>query len=87
VVPLPTAAADHQTANAKALAAAGAAEFITQAEITPERLDHVVRALVMNPTLLTERSSMAASRARPKAAEDIARHILEMIGAGDAVAR
>jgi UDP-N-acetylglucosamine--N-acetylmuramyl-(pentapeptide) pyrophosphoryl-undecaprenol N-acetylglucosamine transferase len=87
VVPLPTAAADHQTANAKALAAAGAAELITQAEITPERLDHVVRALVMNPTLLTERSSMAASRARPKAAEDIARHILEMIGAGDAVAR
>ncbi len=87
VVPLPTAAADHQTANAKALAAAGAAEFIPQAELIPERLDHVVRDLELNPTLLAERSAMAASRARPKAAEDIARHILEMIGAGEAVAR
>jgi UDP-N-acetylglucosamine--N-acetylmuramyl-(pentapeptide) pyrophosphoryl-undecaprenol N-acetylglucosamine transferase len=84
VVPLPTAAADHQTANAKALATAGAAEFVPQAELTPERVDHVVRALVSNPALLGERSAMAASRARPKAAEDIARHILEMIGAGEA---
>src|SRR6476469_5436336 len=33
VVPLPTAAADHQTANAKALAAAGAAEMIRQADL------------------------------------------------------
>jgi UDP-N-acetylglucosamine--N-acetylmuramyl-(pentapeptide) pyrophosphoryl-undecaprenol N-acetylglucosamine transferase len=87
VVPLPTAAADHQTANAKALAAAGAAEFIPQAELTPERVDHVVRDLVMNPTLLAERSAMAASRARPKAAEDIARHILEMIGGGATAVR
>lgn len=86
VVPLPTAAADHQTANAKALAAAGAAEFIPQAQLTPERVDHVVRDLVMYPTLLAERSAMAASRARPKAAEDIARHILEMIGAGETAA-
>ena len=82
VVPLPTAAADHQTANAKALATAGAAEFIPQTELTPERVDHVVRGLVTNPELLGQRSAMAASRARPKAAEDIARHILEMIGAG-----
>lgn len=87
VVPLPTAAADHQTANAKALAAAGAAEFIPQSELTAERLDHAVRALVMNPTLLAERSATASSRARPKAAEDIARHILDMIGAVETVAR
>src|SRR6185503_8769267 len=33
VVPLPTAAADHQTANAKALAAAGAAEMIRQSDL------------------------------------------------------
>ncbi|MDP9176788.1 MAG: UDP-N-acetylglucosamine--N-acetylmuramyl-(pentapeptide) pyrophosphoryl-undecaprenol N-acetylglucosamine transferase, partial [Gemmatimonadota bacterium] len=87
VVPLPTAAADHQTANAKALAAAGAAEFIPQSELTVDRLDQAVRALVINPTVLAERSAAAASRARPKAAEDIARHILDMIGAGETVTR
>lgn len=87
VVPLPTAAADHQTANAKALAAAGAAELIPQTELTAERLDHAVRTLVINPTALAERSAAAASRARPKAAEDIARHILDMIGAGETVTR
>jgi UDP-N-acetylglucosamine--N-acetylmuramyl-(pentapeptide) pyrophosphoryl-undecaprenol N-acetylglucosamine transferase len=87
VVPLPTAAADHQTANAKALAAAGAAEFIPQSELTPEVLDRAVRALVMNPQLLAERSATAMSRARPKAAEDIARHILDMIGAGEQASR
>jgi len=79
VVPLPTAAADHQTANAKALAAAGAAEFIPQSELTPERLDASVRPLVTEPRLLAERSEEARKRARPDAAMDIARHILSMI--------
>ncbi len=79
VVPLPTAAADHQTANAKALAAAGAAEFIPQSELTPERLNQSVRALVSDPNLLAERSQAASNRARPEAAMDIARHILSMI--------
>lgn len=79
VVPLPTAAADHQTANAKALAAAGAAEFIPQSELTPERLETSVRPLVTNPQLLADRSAAALSRARPSAAMDIAAHILSMI--------
>jgi UDP-N-acetylglucosamine--N-acetylmuramyl-(pentapeptide) pyrophosphoryl-undecaprenol N-acetylglucosamine transferase len=79
VVPLPTAAADHQTANAKALAAAGAAEFIPQSQLTRERLDQSVRALLSNPNLLAERSQAVSNRARPEAAMDIARHILSMI--------
>ena len=36
VVPLPTAAADHQTANAKGCRAAGAAEMILQSDLSPE---------------------------------------------------
>jgi UDP-N-acetylglucosamine--N-acetylmuramyl-(pentapeptide) pyrophosphoryl-undecaprenol N-acetylglucosamine transferase len=79
VVPLPTAAADHQTANAKALAAAGAAEFIPQSELSAERLERSVRALVTDAPLLAERSAAASNRARPEAAMDIARHILGMI--------
>ena len=39
LVPLPTAAADHQTANARALAAAGAARWIPEPEATAERID------------------------------------------------
>jgi UDP-N-acetylglucosamine--N-acetylmuramyl-(pentapeptide) pyrophosphoryl-undecaprenol N-acetylglucosamine transferase len=79
VVPLPTAAADHQTANAKALAAAGAAEFIPQSQLTPDRIDKSVRALLSDPNLLAQRSDAASKRARPTAAMDIARHILSMI--------
>lgn len=79
VIPLPTAAADHQTANAKALAAAGAAEMIIQSQLTVESLDRSVRALLDNPAMLPERSLAVKTRARPNAARDIATHILELI--------
>jgi UDP-N-acetylglucosamine--N-acetylmuramyl-(pentapeptide) pyrophosphoryl-undecaprenol N-acetylglucosamine transferase len=78
VIPLPTAAADHQTANARALAAAGAAEFIAQKDFTVESLDRSVRALVDDPNLLEQRSAAVLRRARPHAAEEIARHILAL---------
>jgi UDP-N-acetylglucosamine--N-acetylmuramyl-(pentapeptide) pyrophosphoryl-undecaprenol N-acetylglucosamine transferase len=79
VVPLPSAAADHQTANARALSAAGAAELIPQRELTPARLGVAVGALAGNPLLLQERSRMTLQRARPFAAQTIATRILEMI--------
>ena len=78
VVPLPTAAADHQTANARALAAAGAAELIPQKDLTVESLDRSVRALLEDPNLLEQRSAAVLRRARPHAAEQIARHVLEL---------
>jgi UDP-N-acetylglucosamine--N-acetylmuramyl-(pentapeptide) pyrophosphoryl-undecaprenol N-acetylglucosamine transferase len=79
VIPLPTAAADHQTANARALAAAGAAEFIPQSSLTVESLDRSVRALLEDPALLEQRSAAVLRRARPHAADEIARRILDMI--------
>ncbi|MEO8577249.1 MAG: UDP-N-acetylglucosamine--N-acetylmuramyl-(pentapeptide) pyrophosphoryl-undecaprenol N-acetylglucosamine transferase [Gemmatimonadales bacterium] len=81
VIPLPTAAADHQTANARALAAAGAAEFIRQSDLTVESLDRSVRALLNDPSLLEQRSAAVLKRARPHAAEEIARHILAVAAA------
>jgi UDP-N-acetylglucosamine--N-acetylmuramyl-(pentapeptide) pyrophosphoryl-undecaprenol N-acetylglucosamine transferase len=78
VVPLPTAAADHQTANARALSAAGAAEMILQSALSPEALDRSVRALIENPSLLAERSAKVQARARPNAARDIAFDILQL---------
>ena len=80
VVPLPTAAADHQTANAKALAAAGAAEMIRQSELDVDRLSQTVQGLLSNPARLSEMRTKSIARARPTAAADIAAHILALVG-------
>lgn len=79
VVPLPTAAADHQTANARALAAAGAAELIIQRDLNVDSLSRAVEALLADPGLLAARSAAVRERARPRAAEEIAARILELI--------
>ena len=79
LVPLPTAAADHQSVNARVLEAAGAAINIAQASFTVDRLDAAVRGLVENPMEMARLKAGAANRARPDAAEVIARRILALI--------
>jgi UDP-N-acetylglucosamine--N-acetylmuramyl-(pentapeptide) pyrophosphoryl-undecaprenol N-acetylglucosamine transferase len=79
VVPLPTAAADHQTQNAKALASAGAAEMIRQSDLNPQTLSQAVRSMLTDPGKLAAMRAKALERARPTAAADIARHILELV--------
>ena len=79
VVPLPTAAADHQTHNARALAAAGAAINLPQSELTEDRLDAAVRKLLDDPAEMQRLIDGAAARARPDAAETIARRILTLL--------
>jgi UDP-N-acetylglucosamine--N-acetylmuramyl-(pentapeptide) pyrophosphoryl-undecaprenol N-acetylglucosamine transferase len=79
LVPLPTAAADHQTHNARALAAAGAAVNLPQSELTVDRLDATVRALLDDPAAMARLSAGASARARPDAAETIARRILNLL--------
>jgi UDP-N-acetylglucosamine--N-acetylmuramyl-(pentapeptide) pyrophosphoryl-undecaprenol N-acetylglucosamine transferase len=81
VIPLPTAAADHQTSNARALAQAGAAEWIPQSEFTVEKLDSSVKLLLTNPDILESRRQATLLRARPDAANSIARSILELLNA------
>jgi UDP-N-acetylglucosamine--N-acetylmuramyl-(pentapeptide) pyrophosphoryl-undecaprenol N-acetylglucosamine transferase len=78
-VPLPTAAADHQTHNARALAEAGAAIHLPQAEFTAERLDAAVRGLLADPDATARLAARASARARPDAAETIARRILTLL--------
>ena len=80
LVPLPTAAADHQSVNARTLAAAGAAINLPQAELTAARLATTLDALVRDRTALVKLSDGAAARARPDAAETIARRILALLG-------
>jgi len=79
IVPLPTAAADHQTANARALSAAGAGEMIVQSQLTPAALDSSVRKLLESDSLLRERSQSVVARARPQAADSIAQSILSLV--------
>jgi UDP-N-acetylglucosamine--N-acetylmuramyl-(pentapeptide) pyrophosphoryl-undecaprenol N-acetylglucosamine transferase len=79
LVPLPTAAADHQTANAKALAAAGASEMIRQSELTGGSLGAAVEELLSNERKLAGMRAKALERARPTAAADIAHDILQLI--------
>ena len=84
LVPLPTAAADHQSANARALEAAGAAVHLPErgeggAELTGERLWTEVQRLLRTPELLPEMSRAAAGRARPDAAREVAAAIGELI--------
>jgi UDP-N-acetylglucosamine--N-acetylmuramyl-(pentapeptide) pyrophosphoryl-undecaprenol N-acetylglucosamine transferase len=82
VVPLPTAAADHQTANAKALAASGASEMIRQSDLNTESLSRAVESLLADPAKLAAMRAKALDRARPTAAADIARHILALVSPG-----
>lgn len=79
LVPLPTAAADHQTTNAETLERAGAALHLPQSQFTVERLDATVRKLLDSPAELQRLSAGAAARARPDAAAEIARRILELV--------
>jgi len=80
LVPLPTAAANHQETNASALAAAGAALHLPQREVSAERIDALVRSLVAEPARLAALAAGATARARPDAASTIARRILALIG-------
>ena len=79
LVPLPTAAADHQSVNARTLAAAGAALYIPQADFTAARLDATLRELLANPAELTRLAAAAAARARPNAAREIAGRIAALL--------
>ena len=69
MVPLPTAADDHQRKNAEALERAGAARMILQAELTGERLAAEIGELIRSPEKISEMEAAAKSLGRPDAAE------------------
>lgn len=81
LVPLPTAAADHQSRNAEALAEAGAALHLPQSQLTPERLWRAVLDLADDDARREAMAERARRRGRPDAAETIARDVLELLEA------
>ena len=84
LIPLPTAAADHQTANARALAAAGAAVMLRQSDLSVDRLETEVVSLFDNPEKLAALARRASEQGKPNAAMVIAQRILALVTAGSA---
>jgi UDP-N-acetylglucosamine--N-acetylmuramyl-(pentapeptide) pyrophosphoryl-undecaprenol N-acetylglucosamine transferase len=78
LVPLPTAAADHQSENAKSLHAAGAAIHVPQQGLTAMMLDAIVKNVLADPRRLAALTAGAKARARPEAAAVIAEEALAL---------
>jgi UDP-N-acetylglucosamine--N-acetylmuramyl-(pentapeptide) pyrophosphoryl-undecaprenol N-acetylglucosamine transferase len=81
IIPLPTAADDHQTANAVALESAGAARHLPQRELTARTLGRAIRELMVDAVRRGEMAERARERGRPHAAADIVSHCLTLLGA------
>jgi UDP-N-acetylglucosamine--N-acetylmuramyl-(pentapeptide) pyrophosphoryl-undecaprenol N-acetylglucosamine transferase len=78
LIPYPFAAGDHQTHNAKSLADAGAAILIADKD-AKQNMKQKVLSLMSDPQLLDRMSAASAQLGRPKAGEEIAAAIMEMI--------
>jgi UDP-N-acetylglucosamine--N-acetylmuramyl-(pentapeptide) pyrophosphoryl-undecaprenol N-acetylglucosamine transferase len=82
LVPYPHATADHQSANAAWMTAAGAAETIEDSALAAALLDERVSALLRDEASLTAMSAASASLARPDAASAIAGEVLAAARSG-----
>jgi UDP-N-acetylglucosamine--N-acetylmuramyl-(pentapeptide) pyrophosphoryl-undecaprenol N-acetylglucosamine transferase len=80
LVPLPTAAADHQTQNARVLSDAGAALLLPEAELTGERLGAEVHRLMSETQTRRAMADVARGRGRPNASREIASKLLTLFG-------
>jgi UDP-N-acetylglucosamine--N-acetylmuramyl-(pentapeptide) pyrophosphoryl-undecaprenol N-acetylglucosamine transferase len=82
LVPYPHASADHQTANARWMEAAGAAVVVPDGELTAARLGMEVGGLLGDPSRLQAMASASAALARPDAAQAVADEVLAAAATG-----
>jgi UDP-N-acetylglucosamine--N-acetylmuramyl-(pentapeptide) pyrophosphoryl-undecaprenol N-acetylglucosamine transferase len=80
LVPYPHAAADHQTANARAFERARAAITVPDRELTAERLVREVKRLATDDALRRRMSAAMRRLGRPDAAREAAELALETVG-------
>ncbi len=80
LVPYPHATADHQMANARFMADAGAAVIISDSELSPSRLAQEVGRLLADPGRLASMGGAASQIAKPQAAAKIASEVLKAAG-------
>jgi len=72
LVPYPHATDDHQTANARAAEAAGAAWAMPEPGFTPDALGQRLTAFLERPTLLADAAAKARAFGKPDAAQRLA---------------
>lgn len=81
LVPYPFAADDHQTANAAALVAAGAAQMLDENPLGGERVVRALREIFEIPEQIAAMGDSAAKLARPDAAARIIEDCAKQMGA------
>ena len=79
LVPLPTAAANHQELNARALQEAGAAAHLEQEGLTAEALWRMISGLAEDGHALNTMKARARERSRPDATAAIVREIVGLL--------
>ncbi len=77
LVPLPSAAGDHQAKNAYVYAKTGAAVILEQDNLTPHFFSEKFHGLIMKPEVMEKMSEAALRFSKPFAAKAVAREILE----------
>jgi UDP-N-acetylglucosamine--N-acetylmuramyl-(pentapeptide) pyrophosphoryl-undecaprenol N-acetylglucosamine transferase len=82
LVPFAAATDDHQTRNAEALVAAGAAVMIAEAALSPERLAEELLRLCAGRGRLLVMAQCARALARPRATQELADACVELVAAG-----
>ncbi|WP_026871591.1 undecaprenyldiphospho-muramoylpentapeptide beta-N-acetylglucosaminyltransferase [Inquilinus limosus] len=80
LVPYPFAMDDHQTANARAIAASGGGWLMPQSDLTPEVLASRLEHLYTRPSVLVEAAGAARAAAHPDAADRLADLVLSLAG-------
>lgn len=78
MIPLPTAADDHQRKNAEALQSAGASKMILQKDVTGQVIAAEIGRLVSEPETITEMEAAAKTLGREDAAQKTADIIEEL---------
>ncbi|MBA2357878.1 MAG: UDP-N-acetylglucosamine--N-acetylmuramyl-(pentapeptide) pyrophosphoryl-undecaprenol N-acetylglucosamine transferase [Actinobacteria bacterium] len=76
LVPYPYATGDHQTSNARHFASAGGALLVPETEV--ERVPGLVRELLADGPRLAAMSAAMLRAARPDAADEIARELIDL---------
>lgn len=79
LIPLPSAAGNHQSKNAYAYAENGAAMVIEQENLTPNFFIENIELLFIHPEKLESMKQAAIAFAKPTAARALAREILEFL--------
>ena len=78
LVPFPFAVDDHQTANARYLAEAGAARLIQEHDLTPQRLANELQKLLADRVALLRMAEAARAKAWTHSTEDITNCLLRV---------